>query len=107
MAYEIDLPEDAVVEIWRNLGDYKLAPVTYGFGSRDEAFIYTDYVEEAYEACKEGVLEAGYKIVIEKENSVLFSKTVVGISFNIFVLKEADKGYVRFMNDIGGLHFYR
>lgn len=107
LAYEIDLPEDAVVEVWRNLGDYKLAPVTYGFGHRDEAFIYTDYVEEAYEACKEGVLEAGYKVVIEKENSILFSKTVVGISFNIFVLKEADKGYVRFMNDIGGLHFYR
>ena len=108
LAYYPELPSDAVVEVWYNLHDYKIAPVNYGFNNRDEAFVYTENVEEAYEACKEAALEAGYKVTgSERANSITFSKTINGNSYNIFLLKEADKGYLRVMNDIGGMSFMR
>ena len=82
--------------------------VNYGFNNRDEAFVYTENVEEAYEACKEAALEAGYKVTgSERANSITFSKTINGNSYNIFLLKEVDKGYLRVMNDIGGTSFMR
>ena len=108
LAYYPELPSDAVVEVWYNLHDYKIAPVNYGFNNRDEAFVYTENVEEAYEACKEAALEAGYQVTgSERANSITFSKTINGNSYNIFLLKEVDKGYLRVMNDIGGMSFMR
>ena len=105
LAYYPELPEDAVVEIWRDLGDFNLAPVTYGYGYRNEAFVYTEHVDDAYEAVKDAALDAGYELSIEKTRSALFSKTIDGTLYNIFILKEPEKGYLRVMNDIGGVDF--
>ena len=108
LAYNPELPSDAVVEVWHNLNDYKIAPVDYGFGNRDEAFVYTEDVIGAYEACKEALLEAGYKIIGgERPNSITFNKVIDGNTYNVFLLKEVDKGYLRVMNDIGGMSFMR
>ena len=106
LAYYPELPEDAVVEVWRDLGDFKLSSVTYGFGNRDEAFVYTEYVDEAYEAVKEAALEAGFKMSGERTKSALFSKTIDGTLYSILILKEVEKGYLRVMNDIGGVDFF-
>ena len=105
LEYTPELPDDAVVEVWRSLHDFKLSPVTYGFGNRDEAFVYTEYVDEAYDAVKEAALEAGFKLSVEKTRSAMFSKTINGTIYNITLLKENDKGYLRVMNDIGGVDF--
>lgn len=105
LEYTPELPDDAVVEVWRSLHDFKLSPVTYGFGNRDEAFVYTEYVDEAYDAVKEAALEAGFKLSVEKTRSAMFSKTINGNIYNISLLKENDKGYLRVMNDIGGVDF--
>ena len=100
-----ELPSDAVVEIWRDLHDFSIVDVEYGYGCRDEAFIYTAEVESAYEMIKEGMVEAGYKITSERTYSVSFSKKFNGQDYYIFMLKCPDKGYVRFMNGVGGIDF--
>ena len=105
LAYSPELPSDAVVEIWRDLHDFSIVDVEYGYGCRDEAFIYTAEVESAYEMIKEGMVEAGYKITSERTYSVSFSKKFNGQDYYIFMLKCPDKGYVRFMNGVGGIDF--
>ena len=89
-----------------DLQDYKLAPVDYGYGNRDEAFVYTSDVVGAYDACKKALKEAGYTVSgLEKTKSILFSKTIDGTSYVVLLMKEVDKGYLRVFNDIGGVDF--
>lgn len=108
LAYNVALPDDAVVEIWRDYNDFSIVDVNYGYGCRNEAFVYTSDVDAAYSAIKTGLINANYSIVnSEKESSVLFSKTIKGEAYYVLVLKENDKGYVRVFNGIGGIDFYR
>lgn len=105
LAYHPELPSDAVVEIWRDLKNFKIVDVEYGYGCRDEAFIYTNEVENAYETIKEDMVEAGYRISSERNYSVSFSKQFNGQEYYIFMMKCPDKGYVRFINGVGGVDF--
>lgn len=105
--YIIDLPDNVVIEIWNNLNDFKLSPVEYGYGCRDEAFIYTDDVDGVYAKIQEGLLNSGYTKSYEKENSSSYIKTIGNETAYIFILKENDKGYVRFMHSVGGADFIR
>lgn len=107
LAYSPVLPEDAVVEIWRDLEDFRLSPVEYGYGCRDEAFIYTSDVDGCYDAIKEAMVAAGYRISSERKMSVSFTKTVNGTDYYAAMFKEPEKGYVRFMNDVLGVDFTR
>ena len=101
------MPSDSVIEIWNNLNNFNLAKVDYGYGCRDEAFIYTDDVEGAYTAIEEGLIAAGYTKSYSKTYSMSFKKVLNGETVYIFVLKEPDKGYVRFMHGVGGMDFSR
>ncbi len=110
LAYSPSLPSDAKVEIWRNMDDedpyYEL--LKYGFCHRDEAFVYTSSIDEAYESIKQSLLDAGYKKSEGYEsysNCTLFNKTLKGEFYYVFVMKTT-KGYVRVINDIGGIDFY-
>ena len=105
--YDISLPSDSVIEIWNNLNNFNLAKVDYGYGCRDEAFIYTDDVEGAYTAIEEGLIASGYTKSYSKTYSMSFKKVLNGETVYIFVLKEPDKGYVRFMHGVGGMDFSR
>lgn len=107
LGYHPELPGDAKVEIWHSMHDFKLAPVEYGFGNRDEAFVYTSQVEEAYESCKEALIDAGYRLTSERTYSASFSITKDGNSYYVFLLKEPEKGYLRVMNDVGGMSFMK
>lgn len=106
LAYNPTLPSDAIVEVWRDMKDFNLAPVDYGYGNRDEAFVYTNDVVGAYDACKKALKEAGYTVSgLERTKSILFSKTIDGTSYVVLLMKEVDKGYLRVFNDIGGVDF--
>ena len=109
LAYNPVLPEDAVVEIWRDLKNYKLAPVDYGYGCRDEAFIYTEDIDGCYDAIKQALIDSGYTISREWESglTISFSRTVNGQNYYIGMFKEPEKGYVRFMNSVLGTNFTR
>ena len=105
--YSIDLPDDVEIEVWSDLRDYRLSPVTYGYGGRDEAFIYTEDVDGVYNSIMEGLIASGYKKSYEHDHSSGYSKTIGKDTQYIFVLKEPDKGYVRLMHSVGGVSFMR
>ena len=107
LGYHPELPSDAKVEVWYDMHDFKIAPVAYGYGNRDEAFVYTSQVEEAYSAVKQSLIDAGYKMTVERTYSASFSITKNGNSYYVFLLKEPDKGYLRVMNDVGGMSFMK
>lgn len=97
------LPDDAKVEYWKDTGDFD--NVTYGYGSRDEVFIYTSDTDTAYDNLVAKILECGYKQSIDKPTRAAFSKTINGEGCYIAILKEPEKGYVRVMNDVLGASF--
>ena len=105
LAYEINLPEGAVVEVWRNLNDWTLVDVDYGYGSRDEAFIYTDDLAVTYSKMQSDIMKAGYKPAVTKFKSILFHKEINGQTYPLLIMLEEEKGYIRIMNDIGGVDF--
>ena len=105
--YNINLPADLKIEVWNDLKNFNLAKVDYGYGCRDEAFIYTTDIEGVYTAIEEGLVASGYIKSYSKTYSMSFKKTINGETMYIFVLKEPDKGYVRFMHGVGGIDFSR
>ena len=105
LAYDIELPSDAKIEIWHNIGDY--LNVLYGYGVRDEAFIYTISIDEAISSIRKGLENAGYTFANEFPRSYLYAKTIDNINYYVLILNEKSKGYVRLMNSIGGLDFYK
>ncbi len=99
------LPDDAVVEIWKE--KYLPNMVDYGYGMRNEAFIYTSSLDEAYASLKSALEAAGYEIVFEGNKSVLYSQTIGKDFYPVFIMKETEKGYIRLMHDIGGVDFFQ
>jgi len=108
LGYNVTLPSDAKVEIWAKAHEDSVNTLlNYGFGYRNEAFIYTKNVEEAYNSLKDSISKANYIVSNEYTSSILYKKTISGQLYNIFIMKEPEKGYVRIMNDSGGLSFYK
>lgn len=105
LAYSINLPSGTVVEVWNNLNDFKFTKVDYGYGCRDEAFVYSDDVENLYSIIKTGLENSGYTKTFEKTKSAAYSKTVGDETKYIYLLKEVDKGYVRIMHEMSGYDF--
>ncbi len=110
LAYASALPSDAKVEVWKDMWEddpyYDL--LKYGYCHRDEAFVYTSNIDEAYESIKTGLANAGYKeseTYEEYENCTLYSRVFKGEYYYVFVMKTT-KGYVRVINDLGGMDFY-
>lgn len=58
-------------------------------------------------AIEEGLIASGYEKSYSKTYSMSFKKTINGETMYLFILKESDKGYVRFMNGVGGMDFSR
>ena len=108
LGYNVTLPSDAKVEIWTRLHEDSVNTLlNYGYGYRNEAFVYTKSVEEAYNSLKAAISKANYTISNEYTSSILYKKVINGNLYNLFVMKEPEKGYVRIMNDTGGLSFYK
>lgn len=104
-AYSINLPSGTVVEVWNNINDFRFTDVEYGYGCRDEAFVYSDDVENLYSVIKAGLESSGYVKKIEKTKSAAYSKFVGDEEKYIYLLKEPEKGYVRIMHDMSGYDF--
>ena len=47
------------------------------------------------------------EMTVERTYSASFSITKNGNSYYVFLLKEPDKGYLRVMNDVGGMSFMK
>ena len=101
----VTLPEGTVVEYWAKTADYN---VDYGFGCRDEVFIYLDNaaeIDDVFEQLKTAILDAGYSQSINKPTRQSFSVTVNGQFLFVAIMKETEKGYIRLMNDVLGVDF--
>ena len=103
--YNPTLPSDSVVELWSKL-PLEYQNVSYGFGSRDEAYVYTSKVDEAFEAVKESLLEAGYEQWGNTSNVYVMNITSTS-SVHVCLIKESTKGYLRVINDMGGVDFWK
>ena len=96
------LPEDVVVEYWLDTG---LKNIDYGYGSREEAFVYTDDLHTLWDNLIETIIANGYNRSINKPTRAAFSLYRDGIGYYIALLLEVDKGYIRIMNDVMGAAF--
>ena len=99
----LSLPEGTVVEFWKDTG---LKNIDYGFGSRDEVFIYSDDLASIWANLKESISNAGYSQSYNTDTRQLFSKYINGEGFYVGMLYEPQKGYIRLMHDVLGAAFY-
>ena len=108
LGYEVTLPEDSVVEIWKNDHNLNYKKVTYGYGTRDEAFVLTKDVDGAFDSMTKAVEDAGYTLNFGSSWSKLYYKKIDQKSYYICFFKEtrSDNNYLRIMNDIGGVSFW-
>jgi predicted sugar kinase len=101
------LPTDAVVEYWLEEGGNILdRDVYYGFGSRNEAYIYTSQVENCYNAIVESLLEAGY-VSWGSTSNVYVIYDDEDNSYLVTLIKETARGFVRVMQGTGGVDFWQ
>lgn len=106
LVYTPNLPSDTKVELWTSWDkDYNL--LRYGYGHRDEAFVYTSNIDEAYEAIKSSLEEKGYELLAGYDqftNIAQYNKMYKGNYYYVFVMKTS-KGYVRVANELVGSAF--
>lgn len=102
--YNPTLPDDTVVELWTEspLNDRY---VNYGFGSRNEAFVYTSSIDVAYESIVNSLLEAGYSLWGGTDN-VFVMEISDNSSIHVCLLKDKARGFIRVINDLGGIDFW-
>ena len=103
-AANVELPEGTVVEYWADVENFI---VDYGFGCRDEVFIYLkpNEIDAVWDQLYEAIVAAGYKESYGKENRQAFSITDNGQYLFVSIMKETEKGYIRLMNDVLGASF--
>ena len=101
------LPSDAVVEYWLEEGGNILdRDVYYGFGSRNEAYVYTSQVENCYNAIVESLLEAGY-VSWGSTSNVYVIHDDEDNSYLVTLIKETSRGFVRVIQGTGGVDFWQ
>lgn len=101
------LPSDAVVENWF----VDSTPIlerdyTYGFGSRNESYIYTSQVDECFNSLVSALKNAGY-IAWGSTTNVFVIYDNEDNSYIVTLLKEKDRGFVRVIQGTGGVDFWR
>lgn len=108
LVYTPKLPSDSVVEVWKDLNDLNSSTVTYGYGTRDEAFVYTKDVDGAFDAMVEAVESAGYEFNFGGSWSKVYHKTYKDRNYFVCFFKETrdGKSYLRVMQDLGGIDFW-
>lgn len=105
LCYSPDLPSDAKVEVWENENNYDL--LKYGYGQRNEAFVYSSDLDGVFESIKSSVLAAGYTIspyYDEYTEMLQFEKVYEGKYYYVYMMK-TDR-FVRVINDLIGCSFY-
>ncbi len=105
LCYSPDLPSDAKVEVWENENNYDL--LKYGYGQRNEAFVYSSDLDEVFESIKSSVIAAGYTIspyYDEYTEMLQFEKVYEGKYYYVYMMK-TDR-FVRVINDLIGCSFY-
>ena len=100
------LPSDAVVEYWLEEGASVLdRDVYYGYGSRNEAYIYTSSVDECYNAIVDSLVEAGY--ILWGSTSNVYVIYDGDNSYHVTLLKDNTRGFVRVIQGTGGVDFWQ
>ncbi len=104
---EVDLPEDAKVELWYGLdGMEQYSYLYYGYLSDVNAFVYTSSVEEAYASIVDGLKQAGFVLdsTTPKGNEVYVNRDTKFGSY-ILLFKDAARGLIRLKQGGAGLDF--
>lgn len=104
--YNPTLPSDAVVELWTSTKDLNKRDVYYGYGSRDEAFVYTSDVNGAFDAVVASLVEAGY-VSWGGTSNVYVLQINENTTLHVCLLKDTTNGYLRVMNELGGVDFWK
>lgn len=104
IGYKINLPEGSKVELWKRM-PYGYWNVNYGYNGRNEAFVYSSDLNAAIQSIKDGLINSGYELQNTYSRGWLYYKKTSSGQYPVLVLNESSKGYLRIMNDIGGLSF--
>ena len=100
------LPSDVVVEYWLEEGGSVLdRDVYYGYGSRNEAYIYTSSIDECYNAIVDSLVEAGYTLWGSTSNVYVIHDG--DNSYHVTLLKDKTRGFVRVIQGTGGVDFWQ
>lgn len=106
MVIDYALPEGTQVETWLDHMDFN--NVYFGYNGRNEAFIYTSKLDEVFDGLCAALVEKGYQKQgnTTSANRAYYTKTVGKDMFCYLIMKEPDKGYIRFIAGFGGLDFF-
>ncbi len=105
LCYSPSLPSDAKVEIWQSENNYDL--LKYGYGHRNEAFIYSSDLDGVFSSIKTSLEDAGYEIspgFEEYTDMAQYVKVHKGLYYYVYVMK--NDRFVRLINDQIGAAFY-
>lgn len=105
-ALTFNLPANTKVEMYYCADkDIKYSFLEYGYLYQDEAFIYSDSLNETYNAIISSLEAQGYKLsTTTAKGNVCYVKQDGKVSAYIFILK-SDKGYIRLIDGVGGLDY--
>lgn len=105
-ALTFNLPANTKVEMYYCADkDIKYSFLEYGYLYQDEAFIYSDSLNETYNAIISSLEAQGYKLsTTTTKGNVCYVKQDSNISAYIFIMK-SDKGYIRLIDGVGGLDY--
>lgn len=105
-ALTFNLPANTKVEMYYCADkDIKYSFLEYGYLYQDEAFIYSDSLNETYNAIISSLEAQGYKLsTTTAKGNVCYVKQDGNVSAYIFILK-SDKGYIRLIDGVGGLDY--
>ena len=105
-ALTFNLPANTKVEMYYCADkDIKYSFLEYGYLYQDEAFIYSDSLNETYNAIISSLEAQGYKLsTTTAKGNVCYVKQDDKVSAYIFIMK-SDKGYIRLIDGVGGLDY--
>ena len=105
-ALTFNLPANTKVEMYYCADkDIKYSFLEYGYLYQDEAFVYSDSLNETYNAIISSLEAQGYKLsTTTVKGNVCYVKHDGNVSAYIFIMK-SDKGYIRLIDGVGGLDY--
>ena len=105
-ALTFNLPANTKVEMYYCADkDIKYSFLEYGYLYQDEAFVYSDSLNETYNAIISSLEAQGYKLsTTTVKGNVCYVKQDGNVSAYIFIMK-SDKGYIRLIDGVGGLDY--
>ena len=105
-ALTFNLPANTKVEMYYCADkDIKYSFLEYGYLYQDEEFVYSDSLNETYNAIISSLEAQGYKLsTTTVKGNVCYVKHDGNVSAYIFIMK-SDKGYIRLIDGVGGLDY--